>query len=165
LHSPPWQNTLGVKDMRWNVNVDSRGLEARGILRSAHSSVLLVYHVMNCLMRPFHHSVRLGISRCDRPSYDAIVACVSAVADGLTTRIIRCCSECSGTSVGALRADNCFEGAQSSATHALGVECVSWDGISDTQFGDDTLDVINPSHDTACVLSSLEVMHVELVLG
>jgi hypothetical protein len=38
LHLPPWQNTLGVKDMRWNVNVDSRGLEAEGILQSAHSS-------------------------------------------------------------------------------------------------------------------------------
>jgi hypothetical protein len=34
----------------------------------------------------------------------------------------------------------------------------------DTQSSDDTLDVINPSHDTACVLSSPEVTHVELVL-
>jgi hypothetical protein len=26
---------LGVKDMRWNVMMDSRGLEAKGILQSA----------------------------------------------------------------------------------------------------------------------------------
>jgi hypothetical protein len=38
------------------------------------AKVLGAYHVMNCLMRPFHHSVRLGILRCDRPSYDAVVA-------------------------------------------------------------------------------------------
>jgi hypothetical protein len=38
------------------------------------AKVLGAYHVMNCLMRPFHHSVCLGISHCDRPSYDAIVA-------------------------------------------------------------------------------------------
>jgi hypothetical protein len=31
-------------------------------------------HVMNCLMRPFHHSISLGISRSDRPSYNAIVS-------------------------------------------------------------------------------------------
>jgi hypothetical protein len=31
--------------------------------------------------------------------------------------------------------------------------------------GNDTVDVVNPSQDTACVLSSLEVAHVELVLG
>jgi hypothetical protein len=50
-------------------------------------------------------------------SKDVVVveACVGAVADGLTSMIIPCCSECSGTSIGALRADNRFEGAQGSA--------------------------------------------------
>jgi hypothetical protein len=37
------------------------------------AKVLGAYHVMNCLMRPLHHSVRLGNSHCDRPSYDAVV--------------------------------------------------------------------------------------------
>ena len=59
--------------------------------------------------------------------------------------------ECSGTSGSAAGADYCFEGAQSSATHALSVEHVCWDGIGDTQSRDDTADVIGPSQVTACV--------------
>jgi hypothetical protein len=61
--------------------------------------------------------------------------------------------------------DYCFEGAQSSATHALNVERVCWDGISDTQSSDDMLDVVGPSQDTACILRSPEDAHLELVLG
>jgi hypothetical protein len=38
-------------------------------------------------------------------------------------------------------------------------------GLGHIQSDDDTADIINPSQDTACILRSLEVVHVELVLG
>jgi hypothetical protein len=78
---------------------------------------------------------------------------------------LACCSKCSGTSISAARVDCHFEGAQSSATHALSVERVCWNGLGHIQSDDDTADVIGPSQDTACVLRSFEDAHLELVLG
>jgi hypothetical protein len=82
-----------------------------------------------------------------------------------TSSIVHCCIVHGIASIVAAGVDCHLKGAQSSAMHALSVECVRWNGLVNTQSRDDTIDVINPSQDTACVLSSLEVTHVELVLG
>jgi hypothetical protein len=63
-----------------------------------------------------------------------------------------------------LHVDSHLESAFKDATHALSVEHIHRSGIDNTQSGEGTIDILFPSKDRACVLSSLEVAHLELVL-
>jgi hypothetical protein len=94
-----------------------------------------------------------------------VVVGVVAITDFVVCIIISHCIKFSMASSVAVGVDCQLKGAFSNTTHALGVEHVYWYGLSNAQSGDDAIDVIHPSQDTACILNSLEVVHVELVLS
>jgi hypothetical protein len=88
---------------------------------------------------------------------------VVAVTDFNTSSIIGSCILISMVSGVAVGADCQLEGALSDTTHTLSVECVHWSGLYDAHSGNDMIDVIHPSQDTMCILSSLEVVHVSMI--
>ena len=53
-----------------------------------------------------------------------------------------------------------LKGTLGGSTPTLSVEDVHWSGIDNAHSGNDMIDVIFPSEDGSCVLSSIEVMHL-----